>query len=802
LNDQEIPVMSVRRIQVAIFLALFFSAFPSLGSSPTRPNPALLHHHWSAQWIACPGSPRRAFGVYYFRKDFSLPSRPEHYLIHASADNYYQLFINGRRVLEGPARGDLFHWRYASLDIAPYLKAGRNVVAAIVWNYADLAPMAQMSNETGLIIQGDTAQEAAVDTNASWKVAESHAVQMIPINRKTIPFYMVVGPGIRLDASKVPWGWQQPGFDDSAWQSAETLDQGGPRGAQDSHSPWMLVPRNIPMMEQKLQRLVSVRRSEGVQVSDSFLRGRSPVTIPAHTKATLLFDQTFETTAYPELVVSGGKGSVITLTYAEALWKGHEKGNRNDIRGKEMLGFQDQFLPDGGSHRMFRPLWWRTYRYLQVAVQTGADPLTLDDLRGIFTGYPFKVRASFASGDPTLQKMWQVGWRTARLCAHTTYMDCPYYERLQYAGDTRIQILISLYMTGDDRLARNAIELLNDSRIPEGITQSRYPSHLPQFIPPFSLFWIGMMRDLWWYHGDAAFLRQFLPGMRDVLGWFDRGLTPSGLLGRLNWWNFVDWTPQFSDGVPPQEANGQSSILTLQFAAGLRNAADLESSIGDKAFAARDRALAEKIAHAVYEKCWDPARGLLADTPARKEFSQHANILGVLTNAIPVQEQKSVMQKVLTDSSLVQCSYYFRFYLFRAIKQVGLGNDYLSLLGPWRHMLDLGLTTWAEMPEPTRSDCHAWSAHPNFDFLDTVAGIEPAAPGFGKVLIRPNLGSLKHLAASLPVPQGEIAVKYERTNGQLAADITLPQGMTGWFVWGGKRLALHGGTQHLQAVKE
>jgi alpha-L-rhamnosidase len=793
--------MSIRRYQVMFVLALFLVAFPPASSNSMESNPAILHKPWTARWIACPGSPHREFGVYYFRKDFSLPVKPDHFVVHVSADNHYQLFVNGVRVSEGPARGDLFHWRYETLDIAGHLRAGGNVVAAIVWNFAELAPMAQMSNETGLIVQGDTAQESVVNTNASWKVLASRAVHMIPINRRTIPYYMVVGPGIRVDASRVPWGWQTPGFDDSSWKPAETLVEGGPRGARDSHARWMMVPRSIPMMEEKVQRLVSVRRAQGVEVSDSFLKGHSPATIPAHSKATILFDQTFETTAFPELLVSGGKGSVITLTYAEALWKGREKGNRNNIEGKKMIGMEDQFLPDGGRQRMFRTLWWRTFRYLQVAVKTADEPLTLDDLRGIFTAYPFKVHASFESGDPTLQKMWRVGWRTARLCAHTTYMDCPYYERLQYAGDTRIQILISLYVTGDDRLAKNAIELLNESRIPEGITQSRYPSHLPQFIPPFSLFWIGMMHDLWWYRGDTAFLQQFLPGMRDVLGWFERRTDSSGLLGRLDWWNYVDWNPQFKHGVPPQEADGQSSILTLQFVAALQNAADLESSFGNKSFAEQDRALAGKIARAVYAKCWDPARGLLADTPARKDFSQHANIFGVLTNAIPARDQKRVMQKVLTDSTLTQCSYYFRFYLFRALKKVGLGDDYLSLLGPWRKMLALGLTTWAEKPEPTRSDCHAWSAHPNFDFLNTVAGIEPAAPGFRKVLIQPHLGTLNHLAASVPVPEGEIVVKYELHNGRLSADITLPRGSSGWLTWGGQRLELHGGEQHLQASK-
>ena len=70
------------------------------------------------------------------------------------------------------------------------------------------------------------------------------------------------------------------------------------------------------------------------------------------------------------------------------------------------------------------------------------------------------------------------------------------------------------------------------------------------------------------------------------------------------------------------------------------------------------------------------------------------------------------------------------------MKQAGLGDDYLARLGPWRQMLELGLTTWAETPEPTRSDSHAWTAHPNYDLLTTVAGVNPASPGFASVLHR------------------------------------------------------------------
>jgi alpha-L-rhamnosidase len=780
-----------------VILAVFILLVPRTDNFSQQAAPNLLTQSWPARWITCAGAPEREFGVYHFRKTFELPARPEHFAIHVSADNRYELFVNGERALEGPARGDLFHWRYATLDIAPYLRAGKNTLAAVVWNFAELAPMAQMTNETGFILQGDTDPQSPVDTDSTWKCFPDPAVEMIPVSPRDVPSYNVVGPGERVDGNKYPWGWQESNYDDSAWKPTAELDHGAPRGAQDCHARWMFVPRSIPLMEEKPERLVKVVRSHGVRVPPGFLAGKAPLTIPAHTQATLLLDQTYLTTSYPELVTSGGRGAEITLTYAEALWTGNEKGNRNVTEGKVIRGYQDRFFPDGGGHRLFRPLWWRTYRYLQVNVQTSNESVALDDLRGQFTAYPFVERATFKSDDPELARIWKVGWRTARLCAHETYMDCPYYEQLQYAGDTRIQALISLYMTGDDRLVKNAIELLNESRIPEGLTQSRYPSYLPQFIPPFSLMWIGMMHDLWWYRGDSDFLRQFLPSERGVLGWFEARLSPSGLLGKLDWWDFVDWNRDFEGGVPPQEADGQSSILTLQFAAALENAADLETAFGSAERAAHFRALAGRITAAVYNTCWDSSRHLIADTPARRHFSQHANILAVLTSALPRAQQTSVMQTVLSDRSLTQCSYYFRFYLFRAMRKAGLGDDYLAQLGPWRHMLSLGLTTWAETPEPSRSDCHAWSAHPNFDLLATVAGIEPAGAGFATVTIQPHLGTLKDLMVSLPVPQGQITVRYARNSDRLTADVELPGSLSGSFIWKGQRVHLHGGRQHL-----
>lgn len=282
-----------------------------------------------------------------------------------------------------------------------------------------------------------------------------------------------------------------------------------------------------------------------------------------------------------------------------------------------------------------------------------------------------------------------------------------------------------------------------------------------------------------------------------MLQWFGARRAPSGMLGPLEWWNFVDWVDGhgFEFGEPPFRDGGESSILSLQFVVALREAADLERAFGSPRRAEEYEALATNVVEAVRRSAWDAQRGLLADTPAKTTFSQHANVLAVLAGLVPPQEQAAFMRRVLADDGLTQTTYYFRFYLFRAMSQAGLGDEYLEQLGPWREMLALGLTTWAERPEPTRSDSHAWSAHPNYDLLTTVAGVQPETPGFRTVRIAPHFGRLRSVRAAVATPRGLVHVAYTGGSGAPAVEITLPEGMTGTFVWRGATTALRPGRQ-------
>jgi len=792
-----------------IFLLMLCAAMSaSRADDPTPPiNPDLLRKGWPASWIAHPTASPNDYGVFHFRKSFNLEAPPASFIVHLSADNRYRFFVNGTSVCFGPARGDLFHWRFETVDIAPYLKPGKNVVAAVVWNFGLQKPWAQMSLRTGLIVQGDSLREQAVNTDGTWRVLQDEAYSPAAVAPRPINQFMVVGPGDRIDGNAYPWGWQEPDFDDVHWLQSQVIARGIPYGV-GTDVDWWLVPRGIPLMEEIPQRIPTVRRTQGIEVDPGFLLGRAPLTVPANTKAVILFDQSFETNAYPQLRVSGGKGGTIRLIYSEALFdQNGTKGDRNEIAGREAVGSSDIFVPDGGANRRFTTLWFRTYRYIEMTIETAAEPLTVDDFYGNFTGYPFKERGSFACNDARLSDIWTVGWRTARLCAGETYFDCPYYEQMQYVGDTRIQSLVSLYVAGDDRLMRNAIELYDLSRIPEGLTQSRFPSSKPQIITTFSLFWIDMVHDYWMHRDDQVFIEARLMGIQTVLDWFEKRIDArTGMLGALPYWSFVDWPNQWPwdndkllGGQPDGAAEGGSSIVALQLACSLDHASDLFAAFGKKTIADHYRELARNLKAATLQNCWDESRHLLADTPARNAFSQHANVLAVLSGCVEGEKARALVARLNTEPGLTQCTQYFRFYLLRAMKSVGLGDQYVSMLQPWHEMLARGLTTFAERPDPTRSDCHAWSASPLYEFLATVCGVEPASPGFKTVRIEPHLGCLKHVQGVVPHPAGEIKVALTRAGNGIQGEITLPPGLGGEFLWQGKVIPLRPGTQTVKA---
>jgi len=725
-------------------------------------------------WITHADAGTRAPLVLEFRRDISLERVPESVPVAVTADNRFILRVNGSRVASGPSTGTLKSWRYATVDLAPFLRKGTNEITATVWNFGEFAPLSQQTVATGFRLIGDPVSTTA----PGWRV-RIHAGHSATEGRKQIPwqYYVASAPEV-IDARQSPSDWQDAVLAPAA--AARTL------------IPDPLPPQNF------------VRAAPGEVVRASIAYGArfpsSPVTIPPSSTVKLLVRRDAMISAYPELEVEGGRDAVIKLQYGESLYDAaNRKGDRNLVGDLQLRGFHDTFIADGGRQR-FEPLWWRTFRFVEIEVTTKAESLSLLGFRLYETGYPFQTVASFRSDDADLNRIWNIGWRTVRVDAHETFMDSSYWEQLQYTGDTRLEMLITYAVSGDPRLARQAIEAFAESDVDGGLMQGAYPSRGNNVIATFAFAWVGMLADWSMEQPDRTLIERHLPRMRRVLDWFQPRLNSHGLLGKNPQWNFIDWSGQQwddRDRFPSWGSQNGSCLMTAMWLGALKQGEALERSFGDAARAADFRAKADRARDSIRQFCWVAEKGLYADDGDRKVFSQHMNVFAVLYDVATREEAPAILGRITTPgqgidapAGLYSPTFYFAWYLVRAFEHAGLAHQYFDLLQSWRDLLPLNYTTWPETRDQPRSDTHAWSAHPTADLLRVVAGIGPDAEGYSRLRIKPVLGPLKSLDATAATPNGAVKVSYRVSGARLTAVIDRPAALPGSFFWRGKEFPL------------
>ncbi|HEY3413709.1 MAG TPA: alpha-L-rhamnosidase C-terminal domain-containing protein [Armatimonadota bacterium] len=731
---------------------------------------------WTARWIWDEGIPRTTpveHEFRLFRRAFQAGSGAK-LVIHVTADSRYQLFLNGERVSIGPCKGDAWRKHYETVDLSDRLKPGRNVLAARVLHFRPAEPphfnTIGISSVTrtasgGFLLQGTVEGGECIDTDQKWRAGADTSVTF-HFNEGS----QLLGETESVDGALSPHGWQTPEYDDSAWKPAVQFWDGlTPEQTlnYEFSGPWSLTPRTIPPM---------------FETKHTFDVLNGPVTVPPHTTWTRDLDARELTTAYPTLRVSGGKGSKIKLVYAEAYGEGEEgkawikKGIRDNPEGRGIFGQWDQYSPNGGVET-YQPFWFRTFRFIRIKVVTGDDPMTLDSLSYIETGYPLDVKSTFESSEPRYQPLWDISIRTVRRCMQETYVDCPYYEQLQYAMDTRLEALYSSYLSADDRLMRKAIHDYHCSWHPSGLLQSRTPCVYPQIIPGFSLHWILMLHDHWRLFGDPALPRRYRSTVDSVLDWFDRKLTPDGLVGGFGYWPYFDWVKGWNGGCPPPAPDAPSSVFSLMYAASLNLAAELSEPAGYPSRAEEYHQRARVVNQAVNAHCWDSAKGVYKDGPDHDTYAMHPQVWAVLSGASTGRKAAALMERTLGDHSMAQMNWAMQFYLFRALRQTGMYERAFPLFQGWLDLVDLHVTTWPEDPVNGRSDCHAWGSVPIYEFMAEILGVQPAEPGFAAIRVDPQPGPLSWAKGTVITPRGPVSVSWTKVPSGLKVDAKGPEGV-------------------------
>ena len=152
-----------------------------------------------------------------FRKEFEAGAAPAR--IHVSADERFELFLDGNRIARGPDRSDVEHWTYATYEIE--LAPGSHRLEALVWSIGPYAPVAQMSWRGGFILKAEGDYDRQLTTGkAAWEVARLEGYDFAP---------GVFFVGAQLTARDCGPQWKEGNY---------VLAQSGPRAAAAQQSGW------------------------------------------------------------------------------------------------------------------------------------------------------------------------------------------------------------------------------------------------------------------------------------------------------------------------------------------------------------------------------------------------------------------------------------------------------------------------------------------------------------------------------------------------------------------------------------
>lgn len=731
-----------------------------------------------------------------FRKNIKLTEIPQKAELEISADTRYKLYINNDLVEVGPSKGDKSIWFKDHLDITRHLKKGTNILAVIALRYPE-NPMdgnhGMFRTATpGLYVKGKIttadAQEISLDADASWKCKINKNVSFVREEERFAP--LIVHENTSGNAEI--FGWKTSEYDDSKWESAKPYIN---VEIHQAVSPGNLQERTIPYMYRKDHRFTDIMAvSKSVHSQEKwqeFIEGKTALEIPSDTEEIVEISAGEEMTGYISLVLSVGKSADITLTYAEAYVQEEHVGpdhvalkkDRLDQKNGHLEGYQDNYHVAGlgtqDEPEIYEPFWFRTFRFVQLHIKTGAEPLTLQHFDYQETGYPLEVSTSVKTSDESLSDIWEISERTLRRCMHETYEDCPYYEQLQYVMDSRTQILYTYSVSADDRLARKCIDDLARAQRYDGLLNCSYPNCNPNIIPGFSIYYILMIYDHMMYFGDRKLVEKYMPTVERILQFFEEHLSEKGYVGKTGglimeeaFWSFIDWAQEWNptSGMPPAGLKGPITMESLLYIYGLQHAAKLAEYLGRKDEASQFTERAVKAQNAVRTYCVN-TDGMVQDGPGVEEYSQHCQVFACLTDTIDTDQARvNILRTIEEKDHFAQCTVAMRFYLFRALEKTDLYAYTDQYWEAWRTMLKNHCTTCVESEAYARSECHAWGSLALYELPGTILGVRPAAPGYEKIEIRPVSGYLKKAEGTVKTPKGMIYVKWTKEGDKL--DIT------------------------------
>lgn len=731
------------------------------------------------------------------RRAFELPTVPKRAEIRITADARYRLWVNGEPVCRGPARGYQHQWPFDRVDLAPFLRVGRNVIAVQAHSLGVGTFGYVHAGASALIVAGMVGR-IDLASGAEWRMRRSPELRRT-LHRVSLQLGFqehVVGDQVE--------DWTAVDYDDGAWPKPHCQLAGG--------MPWHgFSERGVPLMREewatpKLRTHTASGTAPALPHDDenptvAYLRdapawlatpaplahrdGWAEVTLPAGSLSAVSLDFTTEEVGSFSIEIDGGVvGTTLDLLVSE------EAGASGPVFHPPHTCCQAAFAARihlrSGTTRFTQFDHWG-FRHVVLLARHAAKPLTVR-LRLRTCRYPLDAVAPLRTSNAVIDRIWDMCVRTQQCCSLDAYVDCPWREQAQWWGDARVQAANTYVMSADSRLMQRGIRSIAGMEVPNGLTYGHAPTIAHSCIlPDFTLTWISTLHDHWRQTGDLTLFREQLPRMRRALEYFRGMLAKKGPAKGLlpydqRYWLFLDWCPIFKNGYP--------TLYNLYYVQALRHAAELCAKVGERAEAVRLRR-EERAAIAAVGKL--QRGGVFAggrDWQGKlvAQDSAHCDALAYLLGLVPkykrvlVERMKALVARDVHTTDPMRPSAFFMHYILTALDQAGERTAALGCMQRWwGTMVERGLATCEENwfnPAGQGSLCHAWSAHPIVHLTRILLGVRQEGVAWKTVTIEP-LFALDHAQGAVATPHGPIHMHWQCSGGKISGELSLPKGVKG-----------------------
>lgn len=743
-----------------------------------------------AKWIFASNPENDPTNLYtLYAKTFTLPAAPKTAKLLISADQAYRLYINGKYVSSGPARGYQISQPCDIFDAAKYLKEGKNRIAVRVYSPGKSSFGYRTEGQAcALLFSLESDGKPVLVSDRSWKARRQSG-----LSRDTKPFSIqITGAQEQVDMAQESQDWFKEDFDDSKWGGIYSAY------AYNAMPYYSLEPRGTKMLKEDevLPSKVIAEASGVSKSSDKFVRNISALLLdegvkhsPASGEAESVKVGAIPSGKFKSYVLDFGK-TVVGMPILDV--RGANGGEIIDIQFSERaenltpsietfthsrISLADRMICANGDNfwQFFHSMGFR-YAILRVR-ESSADNLEIS-LKLRRSSYPLDGAENFSCSNDYVNKLWEACRNGQRVCALDAYVDTPWREQAMWWGDARVQSWNTFMLENDPSLLRRGIRIMTGQKVPNGLLYGHAPTIAHTCIlPDFNLVWILTLWDYYWQTGDISAFKEHKDTADGILAYFDTMTDPNTGLVKFDqrYWLFLDWTNIQKDGQP--------TVLNLWLLHALDRLSEMAKVAGmpedAKLYAQRAsklRAAAQKHLVGAESLVID---GLKDDGSPNPKTSIHAQVLGKLCNLdfdFEKAKEKIIMPYLKGEKKPNDPSSYWAVYVLDLMIKEGHEKEcYEFIKSRWNEMAEYGSTF--ENFENSPSLSHAWSAHPLFLIPRILLGVRQEAPGWKKVSAKPNFFE-KSARAKYPTPQGEIKASYSAgPDGKPQYKLDLPDGI-------------------------